>query len=160
MRVKGLKMAQNDKRILSNSVSQELYFIWLWFLVHMCKMMISPAIFFQFFQNSDFWGFSKFVNKCHKEILRCAPFFTCMWFFFSVTLSNLFRNFICNIMLPANWQESYIHTYQICFQMFHFPIANCQFPSMSSKLVDMCRSTEVGSQDDNLWNSFQNLFWK
>ena len=28
---------------------------------------------FSFFQNSDFSGFSKFINKCQKEILRCAP---------------------------------------------------------------------------------------
>ena len=29
--------------------------------------------FFSFFQNSDFLDFSKFINKCQKEILRCAP---------------------------------------------------------------------------------------
>ena len=28
---------------------------------------------FSFFQKSDFSGFSKFINKCQKEILRCAP---------------------------------------------------------------------------------------
>ena len=76
--VKRQKIAQNDKKILSNSVSQKLYFIWLWLLVHMCKMVMSAAIFFfsffffSFFQNSDFSGFSKFINKCQKEILRCA----------------------------------------------------------------------------------------
>ena len=45
-RIKGQKMAQNDKNFLS--VSQELYIIWLRYLVHMCKMMISPANFFIF----------------------------------------------------------------------------------------------------------------
>ena len=75
--VKRQKIAQNDKKIPSNSVSQKLYFIWLWLLVHMCKMVMSAAIFFfffffSFFQNSDFSGFSKFINKCQKEILRCA----------------------------------------------------------------------------------------
>ena len=29
--------------------------------------------FFSFFQSFVFSGFSKFVNKCQKEILRCAP---------------------------------------------------------------------------------------
>ena len=29
--------------------------------------------FFSLFQNSDFSGFSKFIYKCQKEILRCAP---------------------------------------------------------------------------------------
>ena len=46
------KMALNDKKICLTSLSQEPYLIWLWFLVHMCKMMISPAIFFIF---SKFW---------------------------------------------------------------------------------------------------------
>ena len=36
--------------------SQEAYIIWLWFWVHMCKMMISTAKFF-IFQNFDFWVF-------------------------------------------------------------------------------------------------------
>ena len=70
--VKGPKKAQNDKKFLSHSVSQELYLICLWFLIHMCKM-ISPAMFFSFLHNSNFLGFSKFINKCQNEILRCAP---------------------------------------------------------------------------------------
>ena len=56
-RLKGQKMAQNDKKFcLSHSVSQELYIIWLWFLLHICKMMMSWANFF-ILQNLDFWGF-------------------------------------------------------------------------------------------------------
>ena len=69
-RVKGQKMAENDIKNLSHSMSQELYFIWLWFLVHMCKVMISPAFFFPFFflfQNSDFSGFSKFINNAKRK---------------------------------------------------------------------------------------------
>ena len=65
------RRAKNDpksQKILFHCVSQELHLIWLWFLVRMCKMMISPTIFF--FQNSDFLDFSKFINKCQKEILR------------------------------------------------------------------------------------------
>ena len=65
---------------LSHSVSQELFLIWLKFLVHMCKMSNCFSFFFNFssnffsfFQNSDFSGFSEFINKCQKEILRCAP---------------------------------------------------------------------------------------
>ena len=54
-RVKWQKMAQNDKKFrLSHSISQELYLIWLWFLAHLYKIMISPAIFFIF---SKFWFF-------------------------------------------------------------------------------------------------------
>ena len=41
-------MAQNDKNFCpSHSVSQEVYLISLWFLVHMCEMVF-PACFFFF----------------------------------------------------------------------------------------------------------------
>ena len=51
-------MAQNYKKsCLSHSISQEPYIIWLWFLVHMCRMMISPANCFIFFFKSWFLGF-------------------------------------------------------------------------------------------------------
>ena len=50
---KGEKIAQDDKRFfLSHSLSQEPYIIWLSFMVHMCKMIISPGVFFIF---SKFW---------------------------------------------------------------------------------------------------------
>ena len=49
--VKRQKMAQ-----WSYSISQKLYIIWLWFLMHICTMMISSAI-LSFFQNYDFSGF-------------------------------------------------------------------------------------------------------
>ena len=38
-----------------------------------CVKLRYPQQFFSIFQNSDFSGFSKFINKCQKEILRCAP---------------------------------------------------------------------------------------
>ena len=49
--VKGPKMVQNDKRLCtSSSFSQEPYIIWLSFMVHICKTIISPIVFFfQFF---------------------------------------------------------------------------------------------------------------
>ena len=40
---------QNDKIFcLSHSISQEWYIIWLSFTVRMCKMIISPGVFFNF----------------------------------------------------------------------------------------------------------------
>ena len=51
--VKGQKMAQNEKKLcLSCSISQEPYIIWFLFMVHLCKMIISPGVFFFF---SKFW---------------------------------------------------------------------------------------------------------
>ena len=47
--VKGQKMVQNDKKLcLSHTMSQEPYIIWLSFMVQMCKMIISPGVFFNF----------------------------------------------------------------------------------------------------------------
>ena len=45
-----------QKNLSSHSVSQELYIKWLWFFMHMYKMMISPAFFFVF-SCSKFWFF-------------------------------------------------------------------------------------------------------
>ena len=92
--LKGQKLAQNDKKFcLSHSVSQEPFIIWLWFLVHMYKMMILPAIFF-IFQNFDFWGF--YGGKSAKAVLK-LPVSVC----FALCLRNCrsyhqdFDNDIC-----------------------------------------------------------------
>ena len=74
--VKRQKIAQNDKKIPSNSVSQKLYFIWLWLLVHMCKMVMSAAIFFFFFFFFFFFIFFFFF---------CFFFFFFFFFFFWIT---------------------------------------------------------------------------
>ena len=55
-------MAQNGKILcLSHFISQEPYIIWLWFLVHMCKM-IYPAI-FSFFKILIFGVFREIKGK-------------------------------------------------------------------------------------------------
>ena len=52
-RVKGKKIVQNDKKFcLSCCISKEPYIIWLAFMVHLCKPIISPGVFFIF---SKFW---------------------------------------------------------------------------------------------------------
>ena len=43
-----------QKLIHAKISTNKVYIIWLWFLVHMCKMMISPAIFFILYK---FWCF-------------------------------------------------------------------------------------------------------
>ena len=69
---KGKKKAQNGKKFCQfHFISQEPYIIWSWFLVHMCKMMIFPAIFFIF---SKFW-FLKYdpklpISVCHAPYFR------------------------------------------------------------------------------------------
>ena len=53
--VKGRKTIENDKIFLLHSISQEPCIIWLSFMVHICKMIISSGVFF-IFQNFDFLG--------------------------------------------------------------------------------------------------------
>ena len=53
------------QKILSHFVSQEMCLIWLWFFVHICKVMISPAIFFIF---SKVWFFGFF--KVHQWMVK------------------------------------------------------------------------------------------
>ena len=65
-------MAQNDIKILSNSVSQKLYFIWLWLLAHMCKMMISSAIFFFFFFFQNFFFFFFFFKILIFQVFQSS----------------------------------------------------------------------------------------
>ena len=51
------------KRIISPGIlSQEPYIIWLWFLVDICKVMMSPANLF-IFQNFDFGFFRRIKGK-------------------------------------------------------------------------------------------------
>ena len=47
--VKRQKKVQNDKKFcLLRSISQEPYIIWLSFILHTCRIIISPGIFFLF----------------------------------------------------------------------------------------------------------------
>ena len=68
--VKGPKMVQNDKRLCtSSSFSQEPYIIWLSFMVHICKTIISPIVFFSVFHDKMKW------TKMAKNFVCCAPYF-------------------------------------------------------------------------------------
>ena len=54
-RVKGQKTVQNNKKFCPYcSISQEPYIMWLSFMLHMCKMIISPGSFFIILK---FWFF-------------------------------------------------------------------------------------------------------
>ena len=73
-RVKGKKWPRMRKKFcltpyLRNSTSYDCGF---WYTcVKWCYLQ--QLFCFHFFQNSDFSGFSKFINECQKEILSCAP---------------------------------------------------------------------------------------
>ena len=78
--VKGRKIVQNDKTLCpSRSISHEPYIIWLAFMVHMCKMIISPGVFSIFFKSFIFQVVTVGVKvqkgcKMTKNIVRCTPY--------------------------------------------------------------------------------------
>ena len=74
----GSKRAKNDPKWQndSNSISVELFFIWLWLLVHMCKLMISPAIFYFFFHFFKIMIFQVFQSSSINAKRRLHPIFT------------------------------------------------------------------------------------
>ena len=63
-----------QKIVAVSFVSQEPCMILFWFLVHMCKMMISPAIFFIFFKFRFFLVFSplKTQNQNFEKMKKFA----------------------------------------------------------------------------------------
>ena len=64
--------------------------------------------FFDYFK-SDFFGFSKYINKCQKEILTCAPPSSHMCVCFSSTMTpfvlkyHLYSSKAGNISLRQMW---------------------------------------------------------
>ena len=64
--VKGQEMVQNDKEFCPSClISQEPYIMWLSFMVHLCKMIISPGVFIIF---SIFWFFGLLGGKSVKTV--------------------------------------------------------------------------------------------
>ena len=64
------------------------------------KWWYPQQYFFSFFQNSDFSGFSKFINKCRKEILRLRH------------LLHMYVIFFCIFIQP--FQKFHMQYYVAC----------------------------------------------
>ena len=82
--VKGQKMFK--KFCPSYLVSQELYIVWLWFLVHICKM-ISPALFFHFCKILIFFVF----RRVKLQKLTQNYQFQSVTFFISGTVGHIIK---------------------------------------------------------------------
>ena len=72
----GQKIAQNDKKLcLLCLISQEPYVMWSSFVVHKCKMIISPVVFFYFFKILIFWVLRRVKGqkwrKMTKNVVLC-----------------------------------------------------------------------------------------
>ena len=109
--VKGKKMVQNEKFCLSGSISQESYIIWFWFMVLMCKMIISPVVFFIF---SKFWFFGLLGGWKGKKLPKMTKNFTlCTLYFRNHTLYDL--DLWCTCV-----KGSYIQVFFTFFANFNF----------------------------------------
>ena len=83
--------------------------IWSWFLVHLCKMVISPSVFFNFFkilffgivtgvkwqkiaQNHNKLCLSRFISQEHHTSYDCHLWYTCAkWWYLHVFFFHLFK---------------------------------------------------------------------
>ena len=93
---KGWKRGKNDPndKKMSLSVSQELCLIWLWFLVHMCK--ISGNFFFHFFKILVFRIFQNSTLSVKKKLRSVSHLHMCVIFFCSP------------------WMHSHAHVHAAC----------------------------------------------
>ena len=113
----GKKWPKMTKKIVSLCISVTVPHMIVVFWYTCAKIWYLQHIFFHFLKILNFRVFqSSSINA--KRKFWGVPHLLHMCVIFSVFLSNPFRNFIRNIMLLANWQDSYIHTYQMWFQMF------------------------------------------
>ena len=108
-RVKGQKMTQNNKRLyLSHSISHEPYIIWLWFVVHKCKMIASPDDFLIYSNILIFWVVSRIKGQkmtkkkkklCLTRYLRnctsydCGFWYTCVKWWYLQQFFSSYSNF-------------------------------------------------------------------
>ena len=92
--LKGWKMVKNDKKVCPlDSISQEPYITWVSFMVHMCKMVISPGVFLLF---SKLWFFGLLGGKKSKKTVQNDKKF-CLSHFLSQEPSVIWLSFIVHV---------------------------------------------------------------
>ena len=146
--VKRQKMAQNEKKLcLSCSISQESYTIWFSFMVHLCKMIIFPRVFFFF---SKFWfsGLLKGVKgqkivQSVKNSVCCAPY---------LRDHTLYDHHLW--FASVKWW--YLQAFFSCFSKFWFfrflgGSKGKKWPNMTKKIV---RHTFISQEPYIMWSSF------
>ena len=108
--VKEQKMVQNDKKIfLSCLVSQEPYIIWLSFMLHLRKMIISPGSFFIFLK---FWFFGLLRGWKGKNWSKMTKKFCCTPYLRNHKSYDCHYVHICKMIISSGFFSF--------FQNFHF----------------------------------------
>ena len=109
------KIVENDKKIcILCSMSQEPYIIWSSFVVHKCKMIISPQcffFFFHFFKNVNFWVVRRV--KCKKMAQNDKKFcFPCLVLQEPYIIWSSFMLRMCKRIISPG---VFLHFFQILF---------------------------------------------
>ena len=99
---KRAKIAQNEKSQLhpSRTKSQEQYSLWSWFLVHLCKMMISLGVFFFFIYINFHFSDCYWVKRAKKWTKMTKKF--CRLYFKSHKTYIIWLSFmvlLCKMMI-------------------------------------------------------------
>ena len=119
-RVKRQKMVQHGKKSCPlRFTSQEPYIIWLSFMVHMCKMIISAGVFFSF---SKFWFFglsggwkvkklpkmrknSACLTLCLRNRNDCDFWCTCVRWWYLQQIFSFFKILIFGVFMRVKGQK-------------------------------------------------------
>ena len=98
-KAKNRKTAQNEKlKLHPRTISQEQYSIWSWFLIQLCKMMISPG-FFHFFKILIF----QVINGGKREKMTQDDKKFCLLCSISLEPYTIWLSFmlhLCKMMIP------------------------------------------------------------
>ena len=141
-------MAQNDKNLfLSHFISQEPYIIWLSFMVHLCKMMMSPGVFFSVFQKFLFSGLlggkkaknsPKLQKGCLSHSISQEPYI--IWLPFVV--------YECKMMISPG---VFSHFYKILIFWFVSWVKGQIMTNNDKKLFLLC---SISQEPNIIWSSF------
>ena len=144
----GGKRAKSDpnwQKILSvDSISQEPYIIWLSFMVHICKMIISSGTFFIF---SKFWFFGSIVGvKGQKTVQNGKKL--CMLCFTSQEPHFIWLSFMvqmCKIISPG---------VIFIFKILIFGVVRAWKGKKWPKMTNFCLSHLIFQAPYIIWSTF------
>ena len=132
---------------LSHTISKEQYSIWSWFLVHLCKMMMLPGVFFFLF--SSFWKITITSITHHISQKQHS-----IWSWFFVHL--------CKIMIPPGFALFCLFFF-VFFLIYFFEISIFRANRRGGKRVKIAQNENNNyiRLAPHLWNSIadDHDFW-
>ena len=137
-------MVQNDKKFCpSRSIPHEPYIIWLSFMLHMCKMMISPGVFF--FPILKFWFSVLSGDEREKngpkwqKLLSVPPYF-------SRTIYHMIFSYDTHVCMA--------YMLYVCMYVWYIWFSWSSFVVFSAAIILFCSiSLSLASLSNLLWMS-------